>query len=71
MKMDILTIQRKLVKMMHGLNLPYEMATITLNMLKTEEQLQEMIDYILENKDIITDHQTLQHLAKILYGDKN
>lgn len=24
-----------------------------------------------KNEDIITDHQTLQHLAKILYGDKN
>ena len=27
--------------------------------------------YIVKNEDIITDHQTLQHLAKILYGDKN
>lgn len=27
--------------------------------------------YIIKNEDIITDHQTLQHLAKILYGDKN
>ena len=48
--MDIFTIQRKLVKMMHGLNLPYEMATITLNMLKTEEQLHEMMDYIIRTR---------------------
>ena len=69
--MEILAIQRKLAEMMHNLNLSYEVATITLNMLKTEEQLQEMMDYIIKNEDIITDHQTLQHLAKILYEDKN
>ena len=69
--MEMVAIQRKLAEMMHNLNLLYEGATITLNMLKTEEQLQEMMDYIIKNEDIITDHQTLQHLAKIPYEDKN
>jgi len=56
---------------MYKLGLSKRTATAVMNMLKTEEQLQEMMDYIIENEDIITDHQTLQHLAKILYGDKN
>lgn len=56
---------------MYKLGLSKRTAAAVMNMLKTEEQLQEMMDYIIENEDIITDHQTLQHLAKILYGDKN
>lgn len=69
--MEILTISEKLIVKMYKLGLSKRTATAVMNMLKTEEQLQEMMDYIIENEDIITDHQTLQHLAKILYGDKN
>ena len=56
---------------MYKLGLSKRTATAVKNMLKTEEQLHEMMDYKIKNEDIITDHQTLQHLVKILYGDKN
>ena len=66
-----MTTSEKLIEKMYKLGLSKRTATAVMNMLKTEEQLQEMMDYIIKNEDIITDHQTLQHLAKILYKDND
>ena len=36
--------------------------------LKEEEQQKKMMQYLEDNKDIITDHQAEQHAIKILQG---
>ena len=58
MNMEILIISEKLIVKMYKLGLPKRTATAVKNMLKMEEQLHEMMDYIIKNEDIITDHQT-------------
>jgi len=50
MNMEILIISEKLIVKMYKLGLSKRTATAVKNMLKTEEQLHEMMDYIIRTR---------------------
>ena len=56
----------KLIQMMEICKLKKETALIIGTNLPTEEQQMEMINYLKRYQKIMTDHQALQHLQKIL-----
>lgn len=63
---EITETVEKLLQLMHQIGLAKETALIIGTNLKTEEQQKKMINYLLEYKDIMTDHQAIQHCKKIL-----
>ena len=68
--MAITETLRNLKKTMLKVNLSLSAAEIIVSNLRTIEQQQEMINYLLEWEDIITDHQAIQHINKILAKNK-
>ena len=62
---------RTLKKTMLKVNLSLKTAEIIVSNLRTQEQQQEMIDYLMKWEDIITDHQAIQHINKIIHKKNN
>lgn len=58
--------ETEMIYTMKDLNLSLETIQMVLNHLEKQEDQQEMMDYIIHYKDIITDHQTIQHLNKMV-----
>ena len=58
---------KELKKTMIKINLSLNTAEVIVSNLRTEEQQKEMINYLLKWEDIITDHQAIQHINKILH----
>ena len=67
MKMyNITKLQKQLVDLMIEANLSRKTALIILKWMGTEEMEKEMVEYIQKHKEYITDHQVLQHLARMV-----
>lgn len=57
---------KELKKAMIKANISLNTALMITTYLQTEEQRREMINYLTQMKDIMTDHQAIQHIEKIL-----
>ena len=64
--MKVTETEQKLINLMKELNFSKEAWLIGGTNLETEEQQQQMIDYLIEYKNIMTEHQAIQHLRKII-----
>lgn len=57
---------KELKKAMIKANISLNTALMITTYLQTEEQRREMIKYLTQMKDIMTEHQAIQHIEKIL-----
>lgn len=57
---------KELKKAMIKANISLNTALMITTYLQTEEQRREMIKYLTQMKNIMTDHQAIQHIEKIL-----
>lgn len=57
---------KELKKAMIKANISLNTALMITTYLQTEEQRREMINYLTQMKNIMTDHQAIQHIEKIL-----
>ena len=57
---------RNLKKASIKANLTLDTALLIANNLETNQEYQEMTDYLIRYQDIITDHQAIQHLEKMV-----
>ena len=70
LKVNIMKIPQKLkilTKTMKRLGITLDTALLIANNLKTNEEYQEMTDYLIYYQDIITDHQAIQQLQEMIY----
>lgn len=65
-KMAISRTLKELKKAMIKANISLNTALMITTYLQTEEQRREMINYLTQMKNIMTDHQAIQHIEKIL-----
>lgn len=64
-------MKEKLISLMQETKMDNNTILGAMDLLKTEEQMQQTIDYIIEYKDIITNHQLRQFLIKLTYEDES
>lgn len=57
---------KKLTQMMQQTGISKETAMLIAHHIKTEEEIEHMLNYIDKWQDIITDHQLAQHLWKMI-----
>ena len=57
---------RNLKKASIKANLTLDTALLIANNLETNQEYQEMTDYLIRYQDIITDHHAIQHLEKMV-----
>ena len=62
--------QKELLTLMQEVNMNESTITGVLKLLKTEEKINQTIDYIKKMKDIITDHQLRQYMMDLLVWSK-
>ena len=67
MMIEITPTVDKLIELMKKAQFSTETALLIGTNLKTEDQQKEMIAYLEKYKDIMTDHQAIQHLKKMLF----
>ena len=66
---EYMKIPRKLkilTKVMIKVGITLDTAKLIANNLETNQEYQEMTDYLIRYQNIITDHQAIQHLEKIV-----
>lgn len=64
-------MKEKLISLMQETKMDNNTILGAMDLLKTEEQMQQTIDYIIEYKDIITNHQLRQFLIKLTYENES
>ena len=68
--LDNMKNKDKLLKMMKELGMNKSTITGVMELATTQEIIDKTIDYIVDNKKILTDHQLRQYMVQILLWDK-
>ena len=68
--MSLTRTEKSLIDLMADVGLSKKTAVIVIKYLKEKKQQKAMINYIKEHQDYITDHQTIQHLAKMIVREE-
>lgn len=66
---NITKLQKDLVDTMIEVGLSHKISQTILSWIKTPQQELDMLEYIQRHKKNITDHQVIQHLAKMIQRD--
>ena len=64
--MEIPQKLRILTKTMKRVGITLDTAKLIANNLETNQEYQEMIDYLIRYQNIMTEHQAIQHLEKMV-----